>query len=153
MIHKETRINEMLINLILLVSVIAAATFIIAVFKLKGGLVGLVLGAIVVIALIYWIMEIKRSLYERRENIVKERDWFFDLIEKGEDIIFVARVPGPPKDIKVKIIDDILEIRGGGSFLKKVQVPRGARLLEKSYKNGVLWLRLQRPKIEQKRLQ
>lgn len=153
MAHKETKINEILISLILWVSAVATVIFIAAIFKLKGGLIGLVLGAIAVIAVIYWMIEIKRIFYEKRENAIEEREWLFDLIEGEEDIIFVARVPGPPEDVRVKIIDGTLEIKGGGNFLKKVQVPKGARLLEKSYKNGVLQLRLQRPKIEQKRLQ
>jgi len=146
--------TEMLANLMILAGIIVAAIFIIAVFKLKGGLLGLVLGTMAVIAMIYWVREIKRVFNEKSETgfaDMEERDWFYDLIEEEENIIFVARVPGPPKEIKVKVADGILEIRGGGGFAKKVQIPENVKLLEKSYLNGVLRLKLKHLKIEPKK--
>jgi len=146
--------NEMLANLMILVGVIIAAIFIMAVFKLKGGLLGLILGTIAVIAMIYWVREIRRVFNEKSEidfADMEERDWLYDLIEDEENMIFVARVPGPPKEIKVKVTSGMLEIRGGGGFTKRVQIPEDVKLLEKSYVNGVLRLKLRRLKIEPKK--
>ncbi|MBS7648059.1 MAG: Hsp20/alpha crystallin family protein [Candidatus Bathyarchaeia archaeon] len=152
MTQRKERLNEVLVNLVVGVSTAAVALFLIVIFKLKGGLIGLVLGAIAVTALVYWLMEI-RKIFTKQETTVEEHDWLYDLIEEEEGIIFVARVPGPPEEVKVKIINGILEVRGGGNFIKRIPIPKNSRLLEKSYANGVLRLRLQRSQIEQKKLQ
>ncbi|MEM1581433.1 MAG: Hsp20/alpha crystallin family protein [Candidatus Bathyarchaeia archaeon] len=152
MTQMKERLNEVLVNLVVGVSTAAVALFLIVIFKLKGGLIGLVLGAIAVTALVYWLMEI-RKIFTKQETTVEEHDWLYDLIEEEEGIIFVARVPGPPEEVKVKIINGILEVRGGGNFIKRIPIPKNSRLLEKSYANGVLRLRLQRSQIEQKKLQ
>jgi len=130
-----------LLNLILGIGTILAVALLIVIFKVKGGLLGITLGSVVVLALIYWMREIKR-IFNIQEEPVEKHDWLYDIIEDGENIIFVARVPGPPEKVDVKIGDGVLEVKGGEGFSKRVEIPRNVKLLEKSYVNGVLRLKL-----------
>ncbi|MEM2479791.1 MAG: Hsp20/alpha crystallin family protein, partial [Candidatus Bathyarchaeia archaeon] len=120
--------------------------------KVKGGLLGAILGSIIVFALIYWMREVKR-IFSAQRKTVEEHDWLYDLIEEGENLIFVAKVPGPPEEIKVRVSDGVLEIKGGGNFLRRVEISKDAKLVEKSYANGVLLLKLRVSQIKQSRLQ
>lgn len=144
--------SETLLNLILGVSAALAAILLIVVFKVKGGLLGAILGSIIVFALIYWMREVKR-IFSAQRKTVEEHDWLYDLIEEGENLIFVAKVPGPPEEIKVRVSDGVLEIKGGGNFLRRVEISKDAKLVEKSYANGVLLLKLRVSQIKQSRLQ
>ncbi|MBS7639568.1 MAG: Hsp20/alpha crystallin family protein [Candidatus Bathyarchaeia archaeon] len=140
--HGERRPSNLLRDVILAVSVAIAILLLILIFKIKGGLIGMVLGAVTVAALIYWLREVERIF--RQETQPDEADWLYEIIENGENIIFIARVPGPPDKVKVKIADGTMEIRGGGDFLRRVEIPRGVKILEKSYSNGVLRIKFQR---------
>ncbi|MCX8170392.1 MAG: Hsp20/alpha crystallin family protein [Candidatus Bathyarchaeota archaeon] len=144
--------NKMLLNLILGVSATLAIALLILAFKVKGGLIGAILGSIIVLALIYWMREVKR-IFSVRRNTAEEHDWLYDFIEEGEDVIFVAKVPGPPEEVRVKLTDGVLEIRGGGNFFRKVELSRDAKIVEKSYVNGVLRLKLRVSQIKQSGLQ
>lgn len=140
--YEGKRPGNLLRDIILAVSVAIAILLLILIFKIKGGLLGMVLGAITVTALIYWLREVKRIF--RQETQPSEIDWLYEIIEDRENIVFIARVPGPPEKVKVKISDGIMEIRGGGGFLRRVEIPRGIKILEKSYSNGVLRIKFQR---------
>lgn len=148
----KTNSDEMLLNFILGVSVAIAVTLLILIFKVKGGLLGVILGSIIVLALIYWVREFKRVL-DAQKTIAEEHEWLYDLIEEGENITFVAKVPGPPEEVKVKFADGVLEIKGGGNFFRRVEISRDAKLVEKSYVNGVLRLKLRVSRVERSRLQ
>jgi len=142
--RKEEKSDELPRNVLSIVSIAVVALFLILLFRLKGGILGIVLGTIAVAALIYWLMEMKKIFGEQKVPSAEESEWFYDLIEEGENITFTAKVPGPAREVKVKIVDDMLEIEGGGNFLQRVQIPRGTRLQDKSYVNGVLHLKLQK---------
>ena len=127
-----------------IVSIAVVALLLVVLFKLKGGILGMVVGTIAVAALIYWLMEIKKIFEEQKAPTSEEHEWFYDLIEEEENITFIAKVPGPAKEVKVKIVDDILEIKGGRNFLQRIQIPKGTILQEKTYISGVLHLKLQK---------
>lgn len=148
----KTNSDKILLNLILGVSVTIAITLLVLIFKVKGGLLGAILGSIVTLALIYWVREVKRMFSAERTSM-EEQEWLYDLIEEGEELIFVAKVPGPPEEVRVKITDGVLEIRGGGNFLRKVEISKDAKIMEKSYVNGVLRLKMRVSQVKQSRLQ
>jgi len=142
--RKEWKSDELLRNVLSIVSIAVVALLLIVLFKLKGGILGMVLGAIAVAALIYWLMEIKKIFEEQKAPTSEEHEWFYDLIEEEENITFIAKVPGPAREVKAKIVDDMLEIRGGRNFLQRVQIPKGTRLQDKTYVSGVLHIKLQK---------
>jgi len=142
--RKEEKPDELLKNVLSIVSIAVVALLLIALFKLKGGILGMVLGTITVAALIYWLMEIKKIFREQKLPSLEEYEWFYDLIEEEENITFTAEVPGPAREVKIKIVGDMLEIKGGGNFFQRVQIPKGTRLQNKSYTNGVLHIKLQK---------
>ncbi|MBS7606504.1 Hsp20/alpha crystallin family protein [Candidatus Bathyarchaeota archaeon] len=140
--RKEKRTGALLRDLILAVSAAIAILLIILVFKVKGGFIGIALGTITIIALIYWLREVRR-IFQQQENMYPaEHDWLYEFIEEGENLILVASVPGPSERVKIKIIDSFIEIRGGGNFVRRVQIPKDVRIVEKSYANGVLRVKL-----------
>lgn len=145
--RKKEISDELLENVLSLVGIAAVALFLIVLFRLKGGILGVVLGTIAVAALIYWLMEIRKIFRERKPPSPQGYEWFYDLFEEGEHITLIARVPGPSKEVKIKIVDDMLVIRGGGDFVQRIQMPKGARLQNKSYVNGVLHVKLQRTTV------
>ena len=134
--------QELLKNVLSIVSIAVVALLLIVLFKVKGGLLGIVLGTIAVATLIYWLMEIKKIFREEKTYSKEEPEWFYDLIEEGEGLVFVAKVPGPAREVKVRLVDETLEIKGGGNFTRRVHMPKGARLQNKSYSNGVLHVKL-----------
>jgi len=142
--RKEEKPDELLKNVLSIVSIAVVALLLIVLFKLKGGILGMVLGTIAVAALIYWLMEIKKIFREEKPPSSEESEWFYDLIEEEENITFIAKVPGPAREVKVKIVGDMLEIKGGRNFMQRVQIPKGIRLKNKSYTNGVLHIKLQK---------
>ena len=144
--RKVGKSDEVLKNVLSIVSIALVAFLLIVLFKLKGGILGMVLGTIAVAALIYWLMEIKKIFKEQKAPTSEEHEWFYDLIEEEENITFIAKVPGPAREVKAKIVDDLLEIKGGGNFIQKVEIPKGTRLQDRSYINGVLHVKLQKTK-------
>ncbi|MEM2130536.1 MAG: hypothetical protein QXZ70_08070 [Candidatus Bathyarchaeia archaeon] len=141
--QKEWTSDDLIKNVLSIAGIAAVSLFLILLFKLKGGVTGIALGTVAVAALIYWLMEI-RKIFEKQNTVSEEHEWFYDLIEEEESITFTAKVPGPAKKVKVKVVGDTLEIKGGRNFFKKVQIPKGVRLQDKTYTNGILHLKLQK---------
>ena len=142
--RKDWKSDELVRDALSIVSIAIVSLFIILIFKLKGGVIGIALGTVAVAALIYWLIEIKKIFKEQNAPASEEHEWFYDLIEEEEYITFVAKVPGPAKEVKVKVVGDTLEIKGGRNFFQKVQIPKGTRLQDKTYTNGILHLKLQK---------
>lgn len=138
--------QELLKDALSIVSIVAVALVLIVLFKVKGGILGIILGTIAVAMLIYWLMEINKIFREEKIPSSEEHEWFYDLVEERENVTFIAKVPGPVKEVRLKIVgnSDMLEIKGGGNFTRRVKIPRGARLQEKSYINGVLYVKFQK---------
>lgn len=144
MIYRGKRIGELLKDLILVISVAIAILLIMLIFKVKGGFIGIAFGAIIIIALIYWLREVRRISQQQEAMHSTEHDWLYEFIEDGENLIFIASVPGPSEKVKIKVADSFIEIRGGGNFVRRVQIPKDVKVIEKSYANGVLRVKLQR---------
>lgn len=71
------------------------------------------------------------------------REPIVDVLEGKDGITVIAELPGvSEEDLLVDLAGDVLSITAG-QFSKKISLPRPARaILEKSYKNGILQLRL-----------
>lgn len=113
-------------------------------FKLKSGVQGIIVGAIAVAALIYWLVEINKILKENKTSSLRGHELFYDLFEDEEGITILMKMPGQFNDVEVKVSGENLEIKGNGKLLQRLQIPREAKLKEKSYVKGVLQVRLQK---------
>lgn len=71
------------------------------------------------------------------------REPIVDVLEGKDGITVIAELPGvSEEDLLVDLAGDVLSITAG-QFSKKISLPRPAKsILEKSYKNGILQLRL-----------
>ncbi|MBO3797602.1 MAG: Hsp20/alpha crystallin family protein [Thermoproteota archaeon] len=136
--------DEQLGGLLLTVIIGIVIILLIIFFKMKGGVLGFIIGVIATMALIYWVIEIKRILKEQKAPTLWEREWFYDLIEEEENVTFVAKVPGPAHEVKVKVVRGVLEVRGGEGFLKRIRVPKNVVLEDNKYVNGILQVRLRK---------
>ena len=92
--------------------------------------------------MIYWIVVVKRmtlksaATYAPREQDTK--NWVYDLIKGDKEFVFVAEVPGPEDKIAVRLVDDMLYIRGSSNFSKEIRIENTGELSEFKYRNGVL---------------
>ena len=143
---RKRKNSEEPLNILSIISIAVVALLLILLFKVKGGILGMVLGAVAVATLIYWLKEIKKIFREEKAYPTGEVEWFYDLIDDGEGVTLIAKVPGPAEEVKVRLHKGVLEIRGGGNFERRVQVPKEVELQDKSYINGVLHVRLQKLK-------
>jgi HSP20 family molecular chaperone IbpA len=143
----EKRKPAEIADILSIISIAVAALLLILLFKVKGGILGIVLGTVAVAALIYWFTEIKKIFKEEKAYPKEEAEWFYDLTDEGESVTLIAKVPGPPEEVKVRLVNGKLEIEGGANFMRRVHVPKDAQLRHKSYINGVLHVKLQKTEM------
>src|SRR6185503_18578680 len=60
--------------------------------------------------MIYWIREIRIMARSEDHKLMmardsEQKDWVYDLIKNKEEMVFVAEVPGPEDQIKVKLTE------------------------------------------------
>ncbi|ABK13855.1 MAG: Hsp20/alpha crystallin family protein [Methanothrix sp.] len=73
------------------------------------------------------------------------KDPIVDVMDEGKSITVVAELPGVEEDeLSVTVREGVLEIRAG-EFLKEVKLPPDAGdIISRSFKNGILQLRIDR---------
>ena len=71
------------------------------------------------------------------------REPIVDVLEGTEGLMVIAELPGiAEEDLRINLKGDVLEI-SAGQLSKKIALPRAAEsILEKSFKNGILSLKL-----------
>jgi HSP20 family molecular chaperone IbpA len=102
------------------------------------------------ITMIYWsrvLLNMTKELkpkYTIREQEAK--NWVYDLIKGEQEFVFVAEVPGPEDKIAVRLIDNMLYIRGTSGFSKEVPIENShdMQISDFKYRNGVLTLRIKK---------
>ena len=110
--------------------------------------VSFILIGIGALVLIFWARVIKRTILSNAPRFTpreqETKNWMYDLFQGDSEYVFVAEVPGPEDKIIVRLIEEMLYIRGSGGFYREVPV-KGASQMQISdfqYKNGVLTLRI-----------
>jgi HSP20 family molecular chaperone IbpA len=100
--------------------------------------------------MIYWIREIRiMARSEDQRMMAKEteqKDWVYDLIKNNDEMVFVAEIPGPEDQIKVRLTEGLLRIRGGQNFTRDVplEMAQNMGISEYKYRNGVLTVRIRK---------
>ncbi len=115
--------------------------------RLQRGLLGLILAGILVILGFYWFREIRRAL----EGSKQLKRYPVEVHEEDGLISVTAEVPGPESEVSFEVLENKVFLRGGGGFRRKIKLPCRVRLLESSYVNGILHLRLVKADVVESR--
>ena len=116
--------------------------------RADNGFVSFILIGIALVTIVYWTKVIKKMLITQKPKFTareqETKNWVYDLIKGNNETVFVAEVPGPEDKIAVRLIDNILYIRGSQGFSKEVQIEgsKETEIGDFKYRNGVLTLRI-----------
>ncbi len=100
--------------------------------------------------MIYWVREVRMMARSEERKMAKEieqqKDWVYDLIKGNDEVVFVAEVPGPEDQINVRLIGDLLHIKGGQNFARDVplELTQEMGIADYKYRNGVLTIKIQK---------
>jgi HSP20 family molecular chaperone IbpA len=106
--------------------------------------------------LIYWIREIRMISNSSDDKMTtlksmqgQQNDWIYDVIKnKDNEIIFVAEVPGPEDQIKIRLTNCTLHIKVGQNFVRDVPLEgtkeEEMNISDYKYRNGVLTIKIQK---------
>lgn len=133
-------LGEFLNYIVLIVGMLVIAVVLMLLVRVQRGVLGIVLGAIAVGLLVYWISELRKTV--KKEFSVPSAKWSPDILHQGDEIIVVGVVPGPEKKVKVEFRNGILEVRGGQRFHEFVTLGEHLKVEETKYVNRVLQVRL-----------
>jgi hypothetical protein len=147
-LYKKRRGREIgdAINIItIFVGLIVVGVILTLLVRFQRGLLGIVLGGLAVALVIYWVLEIRKTLKtEFKVREVESGEWAPDIIENKDEIVIVGKVPGPREKIKVLLEENFLEVKGGLGFRKVVKLSSRIVSFNTSYTNGVLEVRLKK---------
>ena len=116
--------------------------------RADNGFVGFILIGGALITIVYWTVVIKKMLVTGKPKFTareqESKNWVYDLIKGDQETVFVAEVPGPEDKIMVRLIDEILYVRGSQGFSKEVPIEGSStmQIADFKYRNGVLTLRI-----------
>jgi len=126
-------------------ALIAIALVLLATIRLQRGLIGFILAGLAIALVIYWIKELYTAAKkEMTPTIAKHKKWFYDIIDEKENIIIVAEVPGPEEMVKAEVVGRTVKIYGGQDFTKELKLPKDCEIVQSSYINGVLNVKLRK---------
>jgi len=126
-------------------ALIAIALVLLATIRFQRGLIGFILAGLAIALAIYWIKELYTAAKkETAPTIAKHKKWFYDIIDEKENIIIVAEVPGPEEMVKAEVVGRTVKIYGGQDFAKEVKLPKDCEIVQSSYINGVLNVKLRK---------
>jgi len=118
-------------------------------FARSQGGVGFIFLAIASGLMIYWVREARmmaRSEESKLAKEIKQKDWVYDLIKNKNEMVFVAEVPGPEDQINVRLLEGLLQIKGGQNFIREVplELTEEMGISDYKYRNGVLTIKIQK---------
>lgn len=149
--YKGAYSNEQSLNFVIPIMIILFVGIIYVMSQRSGtGFVSFILIGAAAITMIYWsrvLLNMTKELkpkYTIREQEAK--NWVYDLIKGEQEFVFVAEVPGPEDKIAVRLIDNMLYIRGTSGFSKEVPIENShdMQISDFKYRNGVLTLRIKK---------
>jgi len=126
-------------------ALVVIALVLLATLRLQRGLIGFILAGLAIALVIYWVKELYTAAKkEMAPGVAKHKKWFYDIIDEKENIIIVAEVPGPEEMVKAEVVGRTVKIYGGQEFKKVVKLPKDCELVQSSYINGVLNVKLKK---------
>jgi hypothetical protein len=148
--YKGAYSNEQSLNFVIPIIVILFLGMIyIMTQRADSGFTSFILIGAAALTMIYWVKVLKKMTKDQKPLYSKMREqetknWVYDLIKGEEEIVFVAEVPGPEDKIAVRLVDEMLYIRGTGGFSKEIPIEgvKEMQIFDFKYRNGVLTLRI-----------
>ncbi|MEM2910362.1 MAG: Hsp20/alpha crystallin family protein [Nitrososphaerota archaeon] len=135
---KDRRIHELRPMTVTLLVIVMLVMVILA-LRLQRGFIGIVLVVATAFILFYWMIEVRKML--KRSGL---KDFIYEVLDEGDCISIIAQVPGPEDAVNVLTLGKRIIIKGGGGFKRTLVLPHKVELMHKSYKNGVLALKMQK---------
>ncbi|MFQ5710417.1 MAG: Hsp20/alpha crystallin family protein [Candidatus Geothermarchaeales archaeon] len=130
---------------VLIIGLIVIGLLLRLIIREQRGLLGILLAGVTVAMLVYWLREARRTVREELKPIAAPQEsWVYEIHEEEEAVTLIAQVPGPEEQVKVKLLDDGLEIRGGGNFYKRLSLPSRVESHTVAYRHGVLEVRMKK---------
>ena len=143
--RREREIGDAINIITIFVGLIVVGVILTLLVRFQRGLLGIVLGGLAVALVIYWVLEIRKTLKtEFKVREIESGEWAPDIIENKDEIVIVGKVPGPREKIKVLLEENFLEVKGGLGFRKVVKLSSKIVSFNTSYTNGVLEVRLKK---------
>lgn len=142
----EIPIGDFLNYIVLVLGIVAMAVVLTLLIRVQRGLLGIVLGAIAVVLLAYWIRELRKIVKKEFSLASAQIKWTPDLLDKDDEIVVVGIVPGP-ESVNAEFRDGVLEIRGGQGFHEFVVLEKALRIKEVRYVNRVLQVTLAKKSV------
>ena len=148
--YKGTYSNEQSLNFVIPIIVILFLGIIwVMTQRAESGYVSFILIGAAALTMFYWVRVLKKMTKDHTPSYTQVREqetknWVYDLIKGEGEFVFVAEVPGPEDKITVRLIDEILYIRGTAGFTKEVPIEGSneMQIFDFKYRNGVLTLRI-----------
>ncbi|MEM3677443.1 MAG: hypothetical protein QW176_04785 [Candidatus Bathyarchaeia archaeon] len=109
-----------------------------------GGLLGIILAALALGLLAYWIREVTHLFKGEVEPGKTEGGWDVDVIEDSEDITIVARMPSPCEKVAVLLKGRILQVKGEENLKLSIPLKEDVRISGSTYKNRILQVKLEK---------
>ena len=144
--NADQQFPEPVSTAVLVMGLILIGILLILIIARARGLLGIILGALAVILLFYWLRVIQQNIKKEilPETPLKISEGAYDIIQEKDGIKIVAEVPGPEDQIKVELEKSVLNIYGGQKFFKRIILPETFEIVDKKYKNGVLQVSLKK---------
>ena len=148
--YKGTYSNEQSLNFVIPIIVILFLGIIwVMTQRAESGFVSFILIGAAALTMFYWVRVLKKMTKDQKPAYTQVREqetknWVYDLIKGEGEFVFVAEVPGPEDKITVRLIDEILYLRGTAGFTKEVPIEGSneMQIFDFKYRNGVLTLRI-----------
>ena len=144
-----TRPTDKLLNYVIPIILLIFFALVYAVSsRADNAFVGFILIGAALVTIVYWTVVIKKMLVTGKPKFTareqESKNWVYDLIKGDQETVFVAEVPGPEDKIMVRLIDEILYVRGSQGFSKVVPIEGSStmQIADFKYRNGVLTLRI-----------
>ncbi len=166
----DRQFNELVSFLTIVFGIFMMGVVIALLVRLQRGLLGVILSGIAIGILVFWLIEIRRSLLNQPQGFgpffgkkilgrmlvdepyTEDESWAYDLLESDGETVLVTKVPGPEGDIKVNLLGRRLKITAGQGFSKVLTMPNKIGVNKVIYKNGVLQIRFTKRDSEIRRL-
>ena len=148
--YKGAYSNEQSLNFVIPIIIILFLGIIwVMTQRAESGYVSFILIGAAALTMFYWVRVLKKMTKDQAPSYTQVREqetknWVYDLIKGEGEFVFVAEVPGPEDKITVRLIDEILYIRGTAGFTKEVPIEGSneMQIFDFKYRNGVLTLRI-----------
>jgi HSP20 family molecular chaperone IbpA len=149
---KKEDLADIASTLVFVAGLFLVGTLLLFLIRVQRGLLGIILAGLAAALMIFWMREIRRLVKGELEPIKSLKKWTYDIFESDDTVTIIAEVPGPAEEVEVKLKTRSLLIFGGQKFKKKVSVPRSLNLIESTYVNGVLNVKMGKTRKEKENI-